>query len=492
MTGPPAPRPRRCPPRPAAWKELTDKPYDSDALNYRDPFWSNSSGGSRAGVRPHDRRSPATATPSTPARPTAASGSPPTRARTGRRSSTPQTNLSSAPLAVDPADHSVWVGTGEANTAVDDLGGDGIYRSADGGATWQLVGNRLDNSLVFRLTFDGEGHVYAATSQGLLRAVTLDLTAPWKTVLKPDPNPDRLALPHAPGSATSRSGPAPHGQEVVAVLGWRGGTAARHLAYNGFYASHDGGATFVKVTPKGITGPIGRTSLDYAPDGALLAVVEDPTDLTASRASSARPTASPAVRGPPSPTRTSSPHAPGTAAGDPGRRPGTTSTSRSTRRTPSTSTSASRRSSRPATAAAPGRPSARTGTSASPAGASTRRRTPARPTTHPDQHAAYVAPRRHGLLRQRRRRLQPAGEPAQDREVERPQRHPAHAAVLLRGCRRADDRRRRRSTAACRTTAPRCCSPASSKMVSPFGGDGVDVIVDPNNGKRAVNSYVYN
>src|SRR6266705_2656138 len=28
-----------------AWQEVTNQPYNSDALGYRDPFWSNSSGG---------------------------------------------------------------------------------------------------------------------------------------------------------------------------------------------------------------------------------------------------------------------------------------------------------------------------------------------------------------------------------------------------------------------------------------------------------------
>src|SRR5262249_30713875 len=27
------------------WREVTNQPYNSDALNYRDPIWSNSSGG---------------------------------------------------------------------------------------------------------------------------------------------------------------------------------------------------------------------------------------------------------------------------------------------------------------------------------------------------------------------------------------------------------------------------------------------------------------
>src|SRR5438105_2061505 len=29
------------------WQELTNQPYNSDALGYRDPIWSNSSGGAR-------------------------------------------------------------------------------------------------------------------------------------------------------------------------------------------------------------------------------------------------------------------------------------------------------------------------------------------------------------------------------------------------------------------------------------------------------------
>src|SRR4029078_7181018 len=37
----------RAPPlTPGSWDELTDIPYTSDAVGYRDPFWSNSSGGS--------------------------------------------------------------------------------------------------------------------------------------------------------------------------------------------------------------------------------------------------------------------------------------------------------------------------------------------------------------------------------------------------------------------------------------------------------------
>jgi len=42
-------------------------------------------------------------------------------------------------LAVDPADHSIWVGTGEPNTSADSFAGDGVFRSADAGKTWHPV-----------------------------------------------------------------------------------------------------------------------------------------------------------------------------------------------------------------------------------------------------------------------------------------------------------------------------------------------------------------
>ena len=100
----------------------------------------------------------------------------------------------------------------------------------------------------------------------------------------------------------------------------------------------------------------------------------------------------------------------------PASRPGTTSSSRSTRPTPTTCTRGWRRSTRPRTAARPGRPWARTGTSVSPAGASIDpakqtgdcARRPPTPTSTASRSAATTAELR--LRRQRRRRLQPPAE----------------------------------------------------------------------------------
>ncbi len=258
------------------WQELTNRPYNSDALNYRDPFWSNSSGG--AGVV--SGRMTAIATDGGTVYAGAGDG--------GVWKSTDkgghwqpifdkQSRLSVGAIAINPADHSIWVGTGEANTAFENYAGDGIYRSADGGRTWSLVGNRLDNSLISRITFD-KGYVLVATSRGLVRRSALDLTTAWTTVLKPDPNP--TASPYRTSWMSDvRVRPGTNGKYVFAVLGWRGGTLPDTFTYNGFYVSTTGGTagSFHRVTPAGIAGLIGRTSLDYTADGsAVYAVVEAP------------------------------------------------------------------------------------------------------------------------------------------------------------------------------------------------------------------------
>ena len=170
-----------------SWKELTTKPYNSDAVRYRDPFWSNSSGG--AGLV--SGRMTAIATDGSAVYAGAADGGVWKSTDKGAHW-TPvfdtQSRLSVGAIAINKADHSIWVGTGEANTSADSHNGDGIYRSGNGGRTWRLVGNHLDNSLISRITFDGKGFVLVATSNGLVRRSASNLTGAWQTVLKPDPN----------------------------------------------------------------------------------------------------------------------------------------------------------------------------------------------------------------------------------------------------------------------------------------------------------------
>jgi hypothetical protein len=258
------------------WREVTDQPYNSDAVGYRDPIWSNSSGGAglvagRMTALAVDGRTVFAG----------AAGGGVWRSTDGGSNWTPvfdrQNDLSIGALAVNPADHSIWVGTGEANTSQDSYTGNGIYRSADQGRTWQLVGNSLPNYLIYQITFDGHGHVYAATSRGLVRRSSADLASGWNTVLKPDPNPANS--PYRTSFITDvKVQPGTDGKVVIAALGWRGGTLPADTSYNGFYESTDGGHTFALLTPTGdLAGAtdLGRTTFAYSADGHVLyALVE--------------------------------------------------------------------------------------------------------------------------------------------------------------------------------------------------------------------------
>ena len=212
------------------WREVTDQPYNSDAVGYRDPVWSNSSGG--AGLVAG--RMTALAIDGRILYAGAAGGGV-WRSTNGGTTWTPvfdqQNDLSVGALAVNPADHSIWVGTGEANTNQDSYTGNGIYRSADQGRTWQLVGNSLPNYLIYQITFDRHGHVYAATSRGLVRRSSANLASSWDTVLKPDPNPTNS--PYRTSFITDvKVQPGTDGKVVIAALGWRGGTVCPRTSHS--------------------------------------------------------------------------------------------------------------------------------------------------------------------------------------------------------------------------------------------------------------------
>lgn len=264
--------------RGARLSEVTDQPLDAEPAGYTDPVWSNAG----AGFRNVSGRTTALAVDgsSTYYAGTADGGvwKSTDAGQTWRSIWDDQNTLSIGALLVTP-DHALWVGTGEANTSSDSYRGIGVYRSTDRGRSFTRVGGtELVGATSFRLRDDEAGHVYVATNQGLYRHSSTTSSGPWSLVLKPDPNP--TGSPYDTSFITDVAvKPGTHGQSVLAVLGWRNGTA-----YNGFYLSNSGGGagSFQEITPTGAidAGDIGRTTLAYAADGSrLYAIVQSVSKL---------------------------------------------------------------------------------------------------------------------------------------------------------------------------------------------------------------------
>lgn len=264
-----------------SWQELTNKPFLNDPVpGYRDPNWSDF--GSGYGLVT-GRMSALAAAGGAIFAGGADGGVWKSSDQGGHWTpwSTGLPRLSIGALATDPADGSVWVGLGEANTAFENFNGFGVYRLAAGAHAWQRVGGtELDSRNIYHLHFDGAGHVYAATNAGLFRHGSAAAGA-WRLVLKPDPNPTHSAYRTSQITDVTFQ-PGTGGRVVLAALGWRGGTLPSDLAFNGFYVSKDWGkrGTFHRITPTGDidTTDIGRTSF-AAGGGRIYAIVESPKRL---------------------------------------------------------------------------------------------------------------------------------------------------------------------------------------------------------------------
>jgi hypothetical protein len=250
-----------------SWSEVTSKPYNSDDLHYADPAISNSGGGSGF----VSGRMTALAVDGSYTYAGAADGGV-WRSTDGGATWTPLTDrlasTSIGSLAVNHADHSVWLGTGEANTSSDSFMGVGVYRSTNHGTTWTRVGgHEIDGQMIGKLAFDGRGRVYAATSSGVYRhRADGSFDAGWTLVLRPGtPGPYGFTFAN---DVVVR--PGTQGMTVIANVAWRGG----YTDYNGFYRSTDGGNHWTMVDPAGIDAAnIGRAAFAYRPDGKRLYTV---------------------------------------------------------------------------------------------------------------------------------------------------------------------------------------------------------------------------
>jgi len=260
-----------------AWTEETIRPYNSDDPRYRDPNFSNSSGGAGlvagritglavgggyiyaggadGGVfRSADNG--VTWTPLTDGLPT----------------------LSVGDLRLAP-DGALWLATGEANTGATSYVGSGVYRLTNPQSGVFTTGTRvggseLESTTIGKLRFDPIGSAYAATSRGVWKHSSTRTTGSWSRVLYPVPDPPNPAdqSPYNNICNDVAVDPMGNGQTVIANCAWRGGAA-----YNGFYLSTDAGATWSLVNPNGGLNPqdVGRSTFAYSADGShLYALVE--------------------------------------------------------------------------------------------------------------------------------------------------------------------------------------------------------------------------
>ena len=265
-----------------AWTEVTNRPYDSDDPRYRDPYFSNSSGGSGL----VSGRVTGLAAGGGAIYAGGADGGV-FRSTDGGTTWTPLTDglptLSVGDVQLGP-DGALWLATGEGNTGATSYVGSGVYRLASPltrafAATDRVGGTELESTFIHRLRFDGAGSVYAATSRGVWKHSATSGRGAWTRVLYPvaDPVVGGVARPDLQSPYNNICNdvavqPGTGGRVVIVNCAWRGGAA-----YNGFYLSTDAGGSFAKINPLGALNPedVGRSQFAYSSDGTqLYATVE--------------------------------------------------------------------------------------------------------------------------------------------------------------------------------------------------------------------------
>lgn len=187
-------------------------------------------------------------------------------------------------IAIDPAnENDVWVGTGEGAPRNDVMAGDGVYRTTDGGKTWEHV-LTLHNALIAKIEIDPVdpntvlvgvlGDPFADSSdRGMYR--TTDGGKTWKKTLYVD------ARTGVSDMAVSRKD-----ADVVYAGMWpyrrTGWSSESGGTQGGLYKSRDFGATWQRLTGNGLpAGPTGRIGIAIAPSNAqrIYALIESKQGL---------------------------------------------------------------------------------------------------------------------------------------------------------------------------------------------------------------------
>jgi hypothetical protein len=269
------------PTMPGTWSETTNRPYNADDPNYRDPLYSNSSGG--AGMVTGRITGIAVGANGVIYAGGADGGV--FRSSNNGASWTPMADglatLSVGDLRLAP-DGALWFATGEGNTGSTAFVGSGVYRLANPSTGVFTEANRVgDNTdgtnvlagkFINKIRFDDQGHAFAASSRGLYRHSSTSSSGAWTLLL----NPGDQSSPYSGIINDVAVRPGTNGQQIVANAAWRG-----YAPYNGFYVSNDGGAHFAKVNPQGaiVAKNVGNAELDYSADGSKLYTVVEDTGL---------------------------------------------------------------------------------------------------------------------------------------------------------------------------------------------------------------------
>jgi photosystem II stability/assembly factor-like uncharacterized protein len=170
--------------------------------------------------------------------------------------------LSVGDIAIAPSDpRVVWVGMGEPNNRQSSTWGDGVYRSLDGGATWQHMGLR-ETQTVGRIVIDPRdpnivfvaavGHLFGPNDErGLYR--TRDGGATWQKVLGVDANTGATDVVISPDGRTLVAATYQRRRRAFGFAGSGPGS--------GVWRSTDGGDSWQRVTTGIPTGDLGRIGL---------------------------------------------------------------------------------------------------------------------------------------------------------------------------------------------------------------------------------------
>src|SRR5262245_48399961 len=173
-----------------------------------------------------------------------------------------QGSTSIGDIAIAPSDPNIiWVGTGESNNRQSSSWGDGIYRSLDGGKSWQNMGLK-DTKHIGRVVIDprdpnvvyvaAAGHLWGPNRErGVYK--TSDAGRTWSRSLFIDEDTGVSDVAIDPQSPLTLYAAAYQRRRTPS--GFNGGGP-----HSGLYKTIDGGATWSRITnglPDGVVGRIG-------------------------------------------------------------------------------------------------------------------------------------------------------------------------------------------------------------------------------------------